>query len=124
MRTFYADVKGVPEYINLMEDNTHKSICRNLAVSDAIKVTITMQSIYAAREFETETYAWEKRAFNAKGWEEQKQHFLSANESHEHKKISAPNSNQFCSANNATQLNRPPRRQKSARRTSQIVRQT
>ena len=43
MRTFYANAKGVPEYINLMEDSQRKSIHKNLAVSNAVMVAIAMQ---------------------------------------------------------------------------------
>ena len=53
-----------------MEGAQRKSIRGNLAVSCAVMAAIAMQYIYAIREFETETDALEKRAFDAKGWEE------------------------------------------------------
>ena len=109
MCNFYANAKGNPNYNNLMEDSQIKSICGNLVVSNFITVTISMQSIYADRDFKTETDAWEKRAFNAKVWEEWKQQFFFANKSNDRKKLVAPVSNQFVIANAATQHNHPPR---------------
>ena len=45
MRTFYADAKGIPQYINMMEEAQRKAASGNLLVTEHTMVAIASNYI-------------------------------------------------------------------------------
>ncbi len=78
MMGYYADAKGIPEYINMLEDVQRKLARVNLPMLDNQLLAIASTTVLASEHFPRHTGDWEALPCNNKTWTAWKAHYRAA----------------------------------------------
>lgn len=78
MMQYYAQVDGIPEYINKLEEAQRKLARANLPMSDDQLLAIASTSVLASGHFPRPTDEWEAKPRNQKTWTAWKAHYRNA----------------------------------------------
>jgi hypothetical protein len=102
MMSYYDTVDGIPEYIDLLEEEQRKLACANLPMSDDQLLAIASTAVLASGHFPRPTDEWEALPRASKTWVAWKTRYRAAHIARERQLLAAGTSS-LGTANTATQ---------------------